>query len=151
MYKYKFRPQDQIYWLKLYDFESHESLPELCKILPGFGPRQGYFFFIYSSTLSYFLTVVDSILLSLHGMFAPCFHKIVVQKMLRARMMWSRALREKKIGYDDSFDVIKCLQKIEIPVLLHMCAKWFEQPSNMKTMICIRKWGLHHLLTITIL
>ena len=30
--------------------------------------------------------------------------------------------REKKIGYDDSFDVFKCLQEIESPDLFHMCA-----------------------------
>ena len=34
----------------------------------------------------------------------------------------------KKIGFDDSFDVTKCLQQIEMPNLLHVCAlrivKW---------------------------
>ena len=30
--------------------------------------------------------------------------------------------REKKIGFDDSFDVTKCLQQIEMPDLLHVCA-----------------------------
>ena len=29
--------------------------------------------------------------------------------------------REKNIGFDDSFDVTKCLQQIEIPDVLHMC------------------------------
>ena len=29
----------------------------------------------------------------------------------------------KKIRFDDSFDVTKCLQKIENPDLLHMCAQ----------------------------
>ena len=29
----------------------------------------------------------------------------------------------KKNGFDDSFDVAKCLQQIEIPELLHVCAK----------------------------
>ena len=28
----------------------------------------------------------------------------------------------KKIGFDDSFDVSKCLQQIEMPELLHVCA-----------------------------
>ena len=28
----------------------------------------------------------------------------------------------KKIGFDDSFDVTKCLQQIEMPDLLHVCA-----------------------------
>ena len=34
----------------------------------------------------------------------------------------------KKIGFDDSFDVTKCLQKIEIPDLHHMCALRPELP-----------------------
>ena len=29
--------------------------------------------------------------------------------------------QRKKIGLDDSFDVTKCLQQIEIPDLLHVC------------------------------
>ena len=28
----------------------------------------------------------------------------------------------KKTGFDDSFDVTKCLQQIEMPDLLHVCA-----------------------------
>ena len=28
--------------------------------------------------------------------------------------------KKKKIGFDDSFDVTKCLQQIEVPDLLHM-------------------------------
>ena len=28
----------------------------------------------------------------------------------------------KEIGFDDSFDVTECLQQIEMPDLLHMCA-----------------------------
>ena len=28
----------------------------------------------------------------------------------------------KKIEFDDSFDVTKCLQQIEMPDLLHVCA-----------------------------
>ena len=28
---------------------------------------------------------------------------------------------EKKIGFDDSFDVTNCLQQIEMPDLLHVC------------------------------
>ena len=31
-------------------------------------------------------------------------------------------LREKKIGFDFSFDVTKCLQQIGMPDLLYMCA-----------------------------
>ena len=29
---------------------------------------------------------------------------------------------KKKPGFDDSFDVTKCLQQIEVPDLLHVCA-----------------------------
>jgi len=28
----------------------------------------------------------------------------------------------KKIGFDYPFDVTKCLQQIQLPILLHMCA-----------------------------
>ena len=41
----------------------------------------------------------------------------------------------KNARFDDSFDVIKCLQQIEKPDLLHMCAQSNEQPSNLKTML----------------
>ena len=41
---------------------------------------------------------------------------------------------EKKIGFDDFLDVTKCLQHIENPDLVHMCAWLNEQPSNIKTM-----------------
>ena len=30
--------------------------------------------------------------------------------------------KKKKIGFDDSFDVTKCLQQIEMPDLFHKCA-----------------------------
>ena len=39
-----------------------------------------------------------------------------------ARMMKTRSFSEKKIGFDDSFDVTKCLQHIEMSDLLHECA-----------------------------
>ena len=39
------------------------------------------------------------------------------------------------MGFDDSLDVTKCLQQIEIPDLLHKCAPGNEQPSNIKTMV----------------
>ena len=32
----------------------------------------------------------------------------------------NKVFLRKKIGFDDSFDVVKCLQQIEIPDLLHM-------------------------------
>ena len=38
-----------------------------------------------------------------------------------ARMMKIMSF-PKKIGFDDSFDVTKCLQQIEMPDLLHVCA-----------------------------
>ena len=39
---------------------------------------------------------------------------------------------------NDSFDVTKCLQQIEKPDLLHMCALWNEWPSNIKAMIYLQ-------------
>ena len=41
----------------------------------------------------------------------------------------------KKIRFDDSFDVTKCLQQIEIPRLLHMCAPRSELPPNISSMV----------------
>ena len=38
----------------------------------------------------------------------------------------------KKIGFDDSCYVTKCLQQIEMTDLLHMCAQLDDQPSNIK-------------------
>ena len=35
----------------------------------------------------------------------------------------------KKRSFDDTFDVTKCLQQIEIPDLRHMCASRSELPS----------------------
>ena len=43
----------------------------------------------------------------------------------------NRVFFEKKSDY---FDVTKCLQQIEKPDLLHVCAYSNEQPSNLKTM-----------------
>ena len=42
--------------------------------------------------------------------------------------------RSENLGFDDSFDVTKCLQQIEMPDLLHVCSEGNEQPSNIKTM-----------------
>merc|ERR1740128_494915 len=39
-----------------------------------------------------------------------------------ARMIKTRSFDEKKIGFDDSFDVTKCLQQIKMPDLFHVCA-----------------------------
>ena len=33
----------------------------------------------------------------------------------------NKVFSEKKIGFDDSLDVSKCLQQIEMPDLLHVC------------------------------
>ena len=46
---------------------------------------------------------------------------MVAQNMLCTyEVNW--AFFEKKIGLDESFDVTKCFQQIEISDLLHMCA-----------------------------
>ena len=39
--------------------------------------------------------------------------------------IWNKIglLRQKKIGFDDSVDVTKCLRQIKIADLLHMCAQ----------------------------
>ena len=55
-------------------------------------------------------------------MFKALFlYKMVAQNMLRKTEV-KYVFSEKKIGFDDYFDVAKCLQQIEIPDLLHMCA-----------------------------
>ena len=46
---------------------------------------------------------------------------MVAQKMLRMYDV-RKVFSEKKVGFDDSFDVTKCLQQIEMPDLLHMRA-----------------------------
>ena len=47
---------------------------------------------------------------------------MVAQNTLRKHDVKKGIFREKKIGFDHSFDVTKCLHQIEIPDLLHMCA-----------------------------
>ena len=47
----------------------------------------------------------------------------------------------KNTRFDDSFDVTKCLQQIEKPDLLHVCAYSNEQPSNLKTMVRGKRIG----------
>ena len=39
-----------------------------------------------------------------------------------AHVLCKKGLFPKKIGFDDSFDLTKCLQQIEMPDLLHLCA-----------------------------
>ena len=58
---------------------------------------------------------------------------MVAQNMLRTYGV-KYVFSEKEIGYDSSFDVTKCLEQIEMSDLLHMCAKGYEQPSNIKTL-----------------
>ena len=48
--------------------------------------------------------------------------------------VWRKKNLKKKLGFDDSFDVIKCLKQIEIPDLIHMCEFWV--PSNINTIGC---------------
>ena len=47
----------------------------------------------------------------------------------------------KKIGFDDYFDVSKCLQQIKISDLLHVCAWRNEQPSIITSMTVIN-WAI---------
>ena len=46
---------------------------------------------------------------------------MVAQNMLRTYDV-KQVFFEEKLGFDDSLDVTKCLQHIEMPDLLHMCA-----------------------------
>ena len=46
---------------------------------------------------------------------------MVAQNTLRIHAVKISILREKKVGFDHSFDVTKCLQQIEFPDLLYMC------------------------------
>ena len=42
--------------------------------------------------------------------------------------------RKKKIGFDVSFDITKCLKLIKMHELLHMCAPCSELTSNISTL-----------------
>ena len=55
---------------------------------------------------------------------------MVAQNMLRTYEVKCVFCEKKKSGLDDSFDVTKRLQYIEIPDLLHMCATCSELPSK---------------------
>ena len=59
---------------------------------------------------------------------------MVAQNMLRTYVV-KYLFSEKKIGFDDSFDLTQCLQQIEIPDLLQMCAPSSQLPSNIRTMV----------------
>ena len=49
-------------------------------------------------------------------------YKMVAQNMLRTYVE-NRIFSENNFGFDDSFDVTKCLQQIEMSGILHMCAQ----------------------------
>ena len=48
---------------------------------------------------------------------------MVAQNTSRTQDAKRGIFREKKTGFDNSFDVTKGLHQIEIPNLLHMCAE----------------------------
>ena len=48
-------------------------------------------------------------------------YKMLAQNMLRTYDI-NKVFFEKKIEFDDSLDATKCLQQIEMPDLLHVCA-----------------------------
>ena len=58
---------------------------------------------------------------------------MLAQNMLRTYDV-KQVLSEKN-GFDDSFDVTKCLQRVEISYLLHMCAPCSKLPSDISGMI----------------
>ena len=60
---------------------------------------------------------------------------MVAQHMLRTHDVKSVFFERKKMEFDESFDVTKCLQQIEIPDIWHTCAPRSELPSNVSTMI----------------
>ena len=57
---------------------------------------------------------------------------MVAQNMLRK---YDKHFPKKKIRFDDSFGVTKCLQQIEIPDLFHTCAPCAELSSTISTML----------------
>ena len=77
-------------------------------------------------TIIYFYLIFYSTLIMIFILDGCSFH---VAHVWRSK----QGLFPKKIGFDDSFDVTECLQQIEMPDLLHVCAEWNEQPSNIKT------------------
>ena len=48
---------------------------------------------------------------------------MVAQFILRTYDVNKAFFSRKKIGFDHSFDVTKCLHQIEIPDIFHMCAE----------------------------
>ena len=57
---------------------------------------------------------------------------MVAQNKLRTNKV-KRSFR-KIIGFDDTFDVAKCLQHIEMPDLFHKCAPCSDLPSIKSSM-----------------
>ena len=49
-------------------------------------------------------------------------NRIQIQSSLKKPWYLYKMVAQNKIGFDDFFDVTKCLQQIEMPDLLHMCA-----------------------------
>ena len=47
---------------------------------------------------------------------------MVAQNTKRTHVVKEVFSERKKIGFDDSFDITKCLHQIEITDLLHICA-----------------------------
>ena len=66
--------------------------------------------------------------------FSWYLYKFVAQNMLHIFLKKKGSFPKKEIEFDDSFDVTKCFQQIEIPDLLHMCAPCSELSSNILTM-----------------
>ena len=75
----------------------------------------------------YFLQMSFVLILALTKceFYAWFLYEMVAHFTLRTYDVNKVFFREKKIEFDDSFDVIKCLQQIEMPDLLHLCiVKW---------------------------
>ena len=51
--------------------------------------------------------------------------------LLILRCARKQGLFQEKIGFNDSFDVTKCLQQIEMPDLLHVCKNQTIGNSNL--------------------
>ena len=59
---------------------------------------------------------------------------MVDQNMFRKYICSKIGIFRKKIGFNDSFDEIKCLQQIARVNLFQMCAPCSELPYNINTM-----------------
>ena len=61
---------------------------------------------------------------------------MVAHNMVRTSEI-KNVFSEKKSGFDDSFDVTKCIKQPEMPDLLHMCEPCSELPSNISIMLFV--------------